>query len=186
MLGVSPSSTPQEREGKATYDRYEVRLQAVQVQGVWRCGRVVRRTRGGSGRRGRGEAPKERVPVSPVWAPGQDRTGHGAPPLARRPHLRPYRLVVPPPSRDPLSDPRPARRGGALGSALGPGQLPLRIPAADLLPVDAAGHRRALAGPGSFDPVRPGAPAHRAPAYRPSHPRADDPRHRRDLLRQGP
>ncbi len=41
--------------------------------------------------------------------------------------------------------------------------------------MDAAGHRRALAGPGSFDPVRPGAPAHRAPAYRPSHPRADDP-----------
>ncbi len=186
MLGVSPSSTPQEREGKATYDRYEVRLQAVQVQGVWRCRRVLRRTRGGSGRRGCGAAPQEWVPVSPVWAPGQDRTDHGAPPLARRPRLRPYRLVAPPPSRDPLSDPRPARRGGALGGALGPGQLPLRIPAADLLPVDAAGHRRALAGPGSLDPVRPVAPAHRAPAYRPSPPRADDPRHRRDLLRQGP
>ncbi len=68
MLGVSPSSTPQEREGKAAYDRYEVRLQAVPIQGISRCGRVVRRTRGGSGRRGRGEAPKERVPVSPVWA----------------------------------------------------------------------------------------------------------------------
>ena len=86
MLGVSPSSTPQEREGKATYDRYEVRLQAVQVQGVWRCRRVLRRTRGGSGRRGLGAAPQQWVPVSPVWAPGQDRTGHGAPPLARRPH----------------------------------------------------------------------------------------------------
>ena len=97
MLGVSPSSTPQERKGKATYDRYEVRLQAVQVQGVWRCRRVLRRTRGGSGRRGLGAAPQQWVPVSPVWAPpGQDRTGHGAPPLARRPHLRPYRLVVPP------------------------------------------------------------------------------------------
>ena len=131
MLGVSPSSTPQEREGKPTYDRYEVRLQAVQIQGVWRCRRVVRRTRGGSGRRGCGAAPQEGVPVSPVRAPGQDRTGHGAPPLARCPRLRPYPLVVPRPSRDPLSDPRPSRRGGALGGPLGPGQLPLRIPAAD-------------------------------------------------------
>ena len=186
MLGVSPSSTPQEREGKATYDRYEVRLQAVPIQGISRGGRVVRRTRGRSGRRGRGEAPKERVPVSRVWAPRQDRTGHGVPPLARRPRLRPYPLVAPRPSGDPLPDPRPSRRGGALGGALGPGQLPLRIPAAEVLPVDDAGRRRAPAGSGPVDPVRPAAPAHRAPAYGAPHPPAEDPRHRRDLLRQGP
>ena len=33
--------------------------------------RVVRRTRGGSGRRGRGPAPKEQLPLSRVWAPRQ-------------------------------------------------------------------------------------------------------------------
>ena len=186
MLGVSPSSTPQEREGKATYDRYEVRLQAVQVQGVWRCRRVVRRTRGGSGRRGLGAAPQQWVPVSPVWAAGARSYGSwssaagatsafaavpsGCTTALERSAVRPTAGTS---RRCPGRRPRP-------------GQLPLRIPAAEVLPVDAAGHRRALAGPGSFDPVRSVAPAHRAPAHGAPHPRADDPRHRRDLLRQGP
>ncbi len=99
-------------------------------------------------------SPQEWVPLSPVWAPGQDRTGHGAPALARRPGLRPYPLVAPRPSRDPLSDPRPARRGGSLVGPFGPGQLPLRISGAEVLPVDAAGGGRAPAGSGPIDAVR--------------------------------
>ena len=56
MLGVSPSSTPQEREGKATYDRYEVRLQAAPIQGV---------SRGGVWFEGRGEEAAVVVAVQP-------------------------------------------------------------------------------------------------------------------------
>ena len=103
MLGVLHIKHSRRGRGrKTTYDRYEVGLKAVEVQGVPGRELVVR----GSGRarhRYCGEASQDRLPVPPMWSPGKDRAHHEAAALARRTPVRADRLAALLPARNPLS-----------------------------------------------------------------------------------
>jgi hypothetical protein len=149
---------PTGRGRKPTYDRYEVGLKAVEVQGVPGRESVVR----GSGRarhRDRGEKPHK--------------TGCRCPQCGRRGKIvrtmKPRRCgetcacaggpsgCITASERSAvrrMADAWPTPRRSPLGGAGRPGDLPFRIPPAQILSGHAAKRRRADVGPRLLDPVR--------------------------------